>query len=98
MDDINELKTMVVNLFDCVKNLNVTASKLFANQQIFMKKQDLILKKIESLYPRVQEQEYQLEELTKRFYQNMINAPAVQQFENTFTRPSTARVPAQKQM
>ena len=63
MDDINELETMVVNLFDCVKNLNVTASKLFANQQIFMKKQDLILKKIESLYPRVQEQEYQLEEL-----------------------------------
>ena len=82
MEEVNELKTLVVNLFDCVKTLNATTSKLFANQQIFMKQQDNILKKIESIYPRVQEQEHQLNLISERFHQHIINAPIVEQFEN----------------
>ena len=82
MEEVNELKTLVVNLFDCVKTLNATTSKLFANQQIFMKQQDNILKKIESIYPRVQEQEHQLNQISERFHQHIINAPIVEQFEN----------------
>ena len=88
MEEVNELKTLVVNLFDCVKTLNATTSKLFANQQIFMRKQDNILKKIESIYPRVQEQEHQLNLISERFHQHIINAPTLEQFENIVNRPT----------
>ena len=74
MEEVQEMKTLVAHLFDCLKILNDTNRKMYENQQIIMKKiqnQENILKKFVNFYPRLQEQEHQQELLSKRFYEHV---------------------------
>ena len=72
MGEIQELKSMITNLSECMQHLTTMTRNLF-HSQLNMKS---------SLLPRLSEQEQQTELLSSKFNQFLLNAPSKEDIDD----------------